>query len=84
MALYGRVGNGQEIHKIGMALFEYGKAAGRSICGTEGDVIMVDTRAANCQKCRDKSIGYEMKRMSERTKAPRKLAVNVDRKSQEF
>lgn len=70
MALYGRVGSGPEVHKIGMALFEAGKSNGHGICGTEGEVTLVPTIAANCQECRNKSIEAEARYLASDRQVP--------------
>jgi hypothetical protein len=70
MALYGRVGNGPEVHKIGMALFEAGKSSGRSICGMEGEVSLAITATASCQECRNKSIEAEARHLASDRQVP--------------
>lgn len=72
MALYGRVGNSTEVHQIGMALFEAGKAEGRSICGVEGNVEVAITITPSCQKCRDRKIKNEMARLMDPNRKARK------------
>jgi hypothetical protein len=72
MAIYGRVGNGSEVHQIGAALFEKDKAEGHSICGVEGAINLVITAVPTCQGCRDKKIENEMGRLLDEKKARKK------------